>query len=111
MAPRPTESRVENHAIGCFLQRAKLWHGSAAPCPWTATICYSQGCNCLAAFAFRLDLKPYRTSVCTEVELLIPRRSANWSQIMAPRPTASRIENHAIGCFLQRTKLWHCGAA
>ena len=78
MAPRTTASLVENHAVGCFLQRTKLWHGCAAPCPWTATICYPQRCNCLAAFAFRFDLKPCRTSICTEVQLLILGCTIGW---------------------------------
>lgn len=123
MAPSTIACPVENHAIGCFLQRTKSWHGCAAPCPCTATICYPQRCNCLAAFAFRFDRKPCRTSICTEVELLIlgwhwSRRwrrcrlqPANWSQVMAPRTTASPVENHGIGCFLQRTELWHVWAA
>jgi len=123
VASRPTFSRVENHRIGCFLQRTTLWHSRATPRPRIATICYSQSCNCLAAFAFRFDLKSFGARCFTVVKLLIvggwawsgrrlrsPCEFANWSQVVASRPTFSRVENHRIGCFLQRTTLWHSRA-
>jgi len=114
VASRPTFSRVENPRIGCFLQRATFWHRRTTPPPRRATICYSQSCNGLATFAFRFDLKPFRARIFTVVELLIvggrlrsPCEFANWSQVVASRPTFSRVENPRIGCFLQRATFWH----
>jgi len=127
VASRSTFSRVENHRTSCFLQGTTPWHGRAAPRPRRSTICYSQSCNCLAAFAFRFNLKPFRARIFTVVKLLIlegwawsgccwcwlrrPCEFANWSQVVASRSTFSRVENHRISCFLQGTTPWHSRAA
>jgi len=125
VASRPTFSPVENHIIGIFLQRTTLWHSRATPRPRFVTFCYSKSCNCLAAFVFRFDLKCFGARNFTVVELLIvggwawsgrhrrlrsPCEVANWSQVVASRPTFSPVENHIIGIFLQRTTLWHSRA-
>jgi len=52
--------RVENRRICVFLQRAEPRHCVAVPCPWRATICYPQVCNCLVAFLLSSDIKAIR---------------------------------------------------